>query len=95
MKRQTQTKERQNMKADALIKHAQSRRVVVAPPSAKALRELKAVLEYNDTAPSMRLRVSAEDAVKLLRAHGWAGTARRALDSVCRSHFGRRSYGSL
>jgi hypothetical protein len=79
------------MKADDLIKRA-TKGSTLAPPSAAGMRELKRVLAYNDTAP-WRSKVSATDAIKLLREHGWQGVSRAALDTLCAT-LGRRTYGT-
>lgn len=79
--------------AAALIEAKQAARKLPAPSSA-ALTELRKLCDYNDGVAKMALRVSATDAVAMLRSRGWSGTARSALDSVCREHLGRRSYGS-
>lgn len=80
------------MKADDLIKRA-AKGATLAPPSAAGMRELKKVLAHNDAAP-WRSKVSARDAIKLLREHGWTGASRPALDSLCARSFGRTSYGT-
>lgn len=80
------------MKADELIKRA-AKGSALAPPNAAGMRELKRVLAHNDAAP-WGSKVSARDAIKLLRAHGWKGSSRHALDSLCAGSFGRTSYGT-
>lgn len=82
------------MKADALIKKAQSRKLQTPAPSPAALKDLQKVIAYNDGTSHMRQRVSAEDAITLLKSHGWTGAGRTALDALCRTHLGRRSYGT-
>jgi hypothetical protein len=52
-----------------------------------------AILAYNDGA-TPNARVSREDAIKMLRAHGWEGASKEALNKLCRTKFGRRSYGT-
>jgi hypothetical protein len=81
------------MKAEDLIKRA-SAATTLAPPSAKAMAELKKVLEHNDAARGNHRRVRAEDACELLRAHGWSGSSRTALDTLCQKVLGRRSFGT-
>jgi len=65
-------------------------------PSAAGLDALRTLCTHNDASGrSGPGRVSAEAAIVMLRTHyGWQGAGRTALDSLCRSAFGRRSYGT-
>lgn len=62
-------------------------------PSKAALRELKALCDYND-ASAWGLRVSAAKAIAMLQSMGWRGKGRGALDRLCVSQLGRHSFGT-
>jgi hypothetical protein len=82
--------------AAALIAKAQaSTHTTIAVPSDVALAELRKVLAHNDArGVSSRGRVSREAAIEMLKALGWTGSGRSALDALCRAQLGRRSYGT-
>lgn len=80
--------------AAALIAKAQAKGVTSIPlPDAATLAELRKLVEYNDTA-THKSRVTIKDAIEFLRARGWNGGCKQALDRLCVSALGRRSYGT-
>jgi hypothetical protein len=63
--------------------------------SAKALRELRAVVEHNDVVGARNsLRVNGDKTVAMLQTHGWPGRTHKALDKLCRESLGRKSFGT-
>ena len=68
-----------------------SERERVAPPSAKALAELKKILEHNDAQRTTNKRVHFNRAIEVLQANGWAGKSLLALNNVCKA-LGRQGY---
>lgn len=72
---------------------AAKQRTAVEAPSDDGMAELRALVEYNDTVPCPA-RVSADDALEMLRGYGWARASRGALDALCKRAFGRKSYGT-
>lgn len=79
--------------ASALIAKAKLKQAALPMPSEDALAELKQLLDHNDSS-THRERVSAPDAIAMLKGMGWRGRERGALDTVCRMAFGRKSYGT-
>ncbi len=63
-------------------------------PSAKALAELRTIVDHNDTC-DRAVKVTVEATIELLRDHGWAGRTRQALNSVCVNYLERTSFAQL
>lgn len=61
-------------------------------PDAKTIAELKKILAHNDASGHLQ-RVSCDKTIAFLRARGWMGTARPALNSLC-AKLGRTSFGT-
>lgn len=78
------------MKAKDLIRQAQQDQAKDVPP--EAVKALKQVLAYNDTAPHKR-RVTMAATLPMLVDYGWTGVTRYALEALCRK-LGRKNFGS-
>lgn len=80
-------------KAAALIAAIQSRggSNATTPPNEEGMAELRAVLEHNDVC-TWGERVSADAAIEMLRELGWTGSSITALNRLCRSALGRKSF---
>lgn len=78
------------MKASDLIK-AHVAKGIMPAPSAAAIKELKALVDHNDTVP-WKHKVPKENAIEMLRSMGWVGS-RCAFDRMCKAQLGR-GYGS-
>lgn len=65
----------------------------VPDPTPAALHELTLLVNHNDSV-SVRLRVSAADALTMLNGLGWSGRSRESLDSLCRRRLGRKTYAT-
>ena len=78
------------MKVKDLIQQAQRAKTPDVPP--EALKALKQVLAYNDTAPHKR-RVTMAATLPMLAEYGWTGVTRYSLEALCRK-LGRKNFGS-
>ena len=92
IKKRTQTDAK--TAADAVIAAAVAKDAGRTPlPDAATVAELARIAEYNDGAVH-KARVTIPDAIAFLRSRGWTGNCKQALDRLCVSALGRKSWGT-
>lgn len=88
-------REREECPATALIREAAARRRGIALPQGDWKTALQKLCDHNDSTSDRSKLVGVKKAAEMLRTHyNWSGSAREAVDSLCREFLGRTSYGS-